>query len=147
MVKMNVEVVKNYLAKGGKAALGLAQEIYGKSIDEAGDRAFADAIEIGIKNTIASLYDASVDDNEIVNLLNKFWGISRDEAIERLLYEKQQSIVRELRIYLKLQNMSESEIRHFWITNKVASKIENNPELRDLRKKPAKLLSSIKGAE
>lgn len=144
MAQINGEVVKEYLAKGGKVVLGLAQEFYGQSINEAGNRAFADAIEIGIMNTIASLYDADVDDNVIINILNKFWGIGRDDAVNRLLNEKHQATQRELESYLKLQGMSDEEIHSFMMENNVGIKIRHNPELRELRKKPVKLLAAIK---
>jgi hypothetical protein len=31
-------------------------------------------IEIGIANTVAALYEANVEDSDIINLLNKYWG-------------------------------------------------------------------------
>lgn len=72
---------------GGKIAGNLALKFYGDSINEAGNKAFGDTLEIGITNTIAALYEANVEDNDIVELLNKHWGISRNEA-DRLVFEK-----------------------------------------------------------
>ena len=65
--------VKNYLKKGGKFAGEIALEILGESINQAGARAFSDAIEIGIKNTIMALLDTDVSDDEIIRVLNKHW--------------------------------------------------------------------------
>jgi len=33
------------------------------------DRAYEQGIEIGIRNTIAALYEANIEDNDIINLL------------------------------------------------------------------------------
>lgn len=49
--------------KQGNGFLGdLAFEIYSDSLNQVGKIAFSDAIEIGIENTITSLYEANVDD-------------------------------------------------------------------------------------
>lgn len=147
MLQIDSEVVKEHLAKGGKVALGLALELYGESINEEGDRAFAEAIEIGIENTIAALYEANVEDNDIINHMNKYWGICRDEAIDRLIYEKAQAPIRKLKLFLKMQGLSSKEIQHFMISNKVSIKLKKNPELRELRRKPDKLMKAVKEGE
>jgi len=71
MSKISSDDVKEYLAAGGKIVAGLALKLYGDSINQAGEAAFSDVIEIGITNTMAALYDADVDDDEIIRVLNK----------------------------------------------------------------------------
>lgn len=144
MSQSDREVVKEYLVKGGKVALRFVRDIYGESINEAGNRAFEEAIEIGIENTVSTLYELKVEDEEIYNLLNKYWGICRDEAIDRLLYEKNHAPLRELKLFLKMQGLSSKEIQHFMISNKVLMKLKKNPELRELRQKPDKLMKAVK---
>jgi len=63
---------------GGKIVAGLALKLYGESINQSGEAAFSDAIEIGITNTVVSLYDTDVDDEEIIHVSNKYWGINRE---------------------------------------------------------------------
>lgn len=140
------EVVKENFVKGGKVALDLAIDFYGESINEAEKIAFANAIDIGIKKTITVLYEANVQDNDIINLMNKHWGICRDEAIDRLMYEKNQAPLRELKLFLKMQGLSPKEIQNFMISNKVSMKLKKNPELRELRRKPDKLMKAVKEA-
>jgi len=147
MSKINSEVVKDFFANGGKALLNLAAERYGQHIDEITEQAFAEAIETGIENTVATLYEASVDDDDIISLLNKHWGIGRDEAISRLLFEKNKAPVRELRTYLELQGLSSEDIRRFMMSNKVSRKIKESAELRELRRNPAKLYKAVKEVE
>lgn len=143
MSKISSDDIKEYLASGGKIVAGLALKLYGDSIDQAGEAAFLDAIEIGITNTIAALYDADVDDEKIINALNKHWGISSNEAEERLIFEKSQAAIRELERYLKMQGFSPLEIREFMKSNKALIKIKHNNELWELRRKPEKLAKAI----
>lgn len=140
---MNWEVVKEYIAKGSDTAIGLAREFNNERINEEGERAFSDAIEIGISNTVSSLYYANVSDQRIIECLNKFWGISMDEAKKRILYEKRCAPIRELREYLVLQGMSEQELQSFMIHNKVVFKIKDSQELRALWSKPEKLMKLV----
>ncbi len=147
MPQINSEILKEYLATGGKIAGNLALKFYGDSINEAGNKAFGDALEIGITNTIAALYEANVEDNDIVNLLNKHWGISRNEAIDRLVFEKKQAPLREVREYLQMQGLSSQEIHHFMFSKKIAQRLMENPELRELRRTPGELIKTIEKLE
>jgi len=142
-MQIDSEKVKEYLAKGGQAILELARDVY----DNAGDRAFADAIEIGIANTISALYEANVKDVDIINLMNNHWGICRDEAVDLLAIEKIDAPCRAIKLYLRLQGKSSKEILDFMIYNGVRSTLEANPELRELRREPAKLYEALKSVK
>ena len=63
--KLTKADVVNYLEKGIKSVGAWALNIYGESLNQAGEQAFSEAIEFGIKNTISALYDAKVNDKEI----------------------------------------------------------------------------------
>lgn len=143
MGQIGAEQVKKYLARGTKTTLGLAREILGDSINTIGDHIFAEGIEIGIMHTIAALYEANVSDNEICSLLNKYWGIGCEEATERLIWEKQIALCRELKQYLKMQGMTDLDIQNFIKENKVQQKLRHKPELWQLRYNPAKLLDVV----
>lgn len=143
MSKISSEDVKEYLGEGGKIVASLALKLYGDSINKAGEVAFSDAIEIGITNTIAALYDADVDTEKIFHVLNKYWGINRDEAEERLIYEKSQAAIRELKHFLKMQCYSAKEIDQFMKENRVSIKIRHNNELWKLRRNPEKLKQEV----
>lgn len=143
MPKISSEDVKEYLETGGKIVAGLDLKLYGESINQAGEAAFSDAIEIGITNTLAALYDADVDDEEIIRVLNKYWGINRDEAEGRLVFEKCQATIRELKRYLKMHGFSAKEINQFMISNNASIKIKHSNELWKLRRKPEKLMKEV----
>lgn len=144
MSKINSADVKEFFISGGKFAIELVRESYGDIINQEGEEAFSNAIEIGIGNTIASLYDANIDDDEIIRILNKFWGINIDEAESRILHEKSQATIRELRSYLKMEGYNFQEINHFMISNKAGTIIRHNNELWKLKDKPEKLIKKLK---
>jgi hypothetical protein len=143
MSEISSDDVKEYLAAGGKFVAGLALKIYGDSINQAGEAAFSNAIEIGITNTMAALYDADVDDDKIIRVLNKYWGINRDEAEKRLVFEKGQAAIRELERYLKMQGFSTIKINQFMKSNNAYIKIRHSNELWKLRRKPEKLMKEV----
>ena len=143
MLKISSEDVKEYLAAGGKYVADLALKTYGDSINQAGEAAFSNAIEIGITNTITALYDADVDDDEIIRVLNKYWGIIQDEAEKRLVFEKGQAAISELERYLKMQGYTAIKINQFMKSNNAHVKIRRSNELWKLRRKPEKLMKEV----
>lgn len=100
-MQINKTDIIETLKDGGKLLGALALRIYGESLNQAGEQAFSEAIELGIENTIASLYDATVSDKEIIRVVCVHWGISHQDAEDRLVWEKQQAVIRSLRQYLK----------------------------------------------
>lgn len=147
MLKISSDDVKEYLSAGGKFITGITLKLYGDSINKAGEAAFSDAIEVGISNTIAALYDADVDGEEIIRVLNKYWGINRDEAEERIIYEKRQAVIRELESFLKMQGYSAKEIKQFMKSNNALIKIRHSNDLWELRRKPEKLMKAIQDSK
>lgn len=143
MLKINSDDIKEYWVLGRNLVL----KLYGDSINQAGEEAFSDAIEVGISNTIAALYDADVDGEEIIRVLNKYWGINRDEAEERIIYEKKQAAIRELERFLKMQGFSAIEINQFMKSNKALIKIKHNNELWKLRREPEKLMKAVQDSK
>lgn len=139
MVKLKSEDIKEYLIQGKN----LIRKIYGERMNEVGEEAFSQAIEIGIENTIASLYDSNINDDEIISALNKFWGINKNEAESRIIYEKSKATIRELECYLKMQGWNVSKINQFMKSNMVSVKIRHNNELWKLRHKPEKLMKEV----
>lgn len=139
----NSEIAKEYLKKGGNFVLSVAREVLWEDINERENEAFAQGIEIGIKNTISTLYDANVEDKMIIQLLNMYWGINMDEAVRRLVQEKYSAAIRALTQFLKLKGYSELEIRSFMIKNSVSAKIKENKELIELRRNPEKLMHKV----
>lgn len=143
MGKLKNEYIKEYLKQGNEILGNLFINIYGESLNKVGEEAFSEAIEKGIENTIASLYDADVRDDEIIRVLNKFWGINKNEAESRIIYEKSQATIREVKHYLKMQGWSDIRIKEFMKLNKVSIKIRNNNELWKLRRRPEKLIQEV----
>ena len=96
--KITKKDIIDFVKEGGRFFGTLALDIYGDSLNKAGEQAFAEAIEIGIENTIASLYDTKVDDKEIIRVVSKHWGICDREVEDRLVWEKHQAAISDLSI-------------------------------------------------
>lgn len=141
--KITKKDIINFLKEGGRFFGTLALDIYGDSLNKAGEQAFAEAIEIGIENTIASLYDTKVDDKEIIRVVSKHWGICDREVEDRLVWEKHQAAIRALRQYLKLQGYSKLDIDYFMRENMVSSRIRHEKDLWKLKDHPEKLFKEI----
>ena len=140
MKEIHTDIVKEYLKKGGNVIPNIARKVY----EDRADQVFSEAIEVGITNTIAALYDAGVNDDEIVRVINKFWGIHSEEVEERIIFEKQYAAKRELKHYLKMEGYTETEIQQFMISTKAYIKIKHDKELWKLAKSPEKLFKAVK---
>ena len=141
--KITKEDVFDFLKNSGKYIGDLALEIYGNCLNQEGERAFSEAIEIGIENTIASLYDANVKEEEITRVVCEHWGMQKAEAEERLLYEKSQAAIRSLKHYLKMQGYSKAEVQQFMFSNNACIKIRNSKELWKLKNDPKQLMKVV----
>lgn len=143
MSNITSDDVKNYLRSGGKFIEEFALNILGESINEAGAKAFSDAIEIGIRNTIWALLDTNVSDDEITCVLNKHWGINQNESEKRIIFEKSSLTINELKRYLRLQGLSDNEIHEFMFSNNASTKIRHNSYFWELRHTPDRLAKEI----
>jgi len=143
MSKISSDDIKEFFVTGGKIVAGLALKFYGESINQAGEAAFSDALEVGIANTLSALYDTDVSDEEIIRVLGKYWGVNIDEAEERLVFEKSQAAIRELRWYLKMQGYSIKETDNFMRLNNASRKIKHNRDLWKLKRNPEKLMKAV----
>lgn len=139
--KLTKADVVNYLEKGIKSVGAWALNIYGESLNQAGDQAFSEAIEFGIENTVSALYDAKVNAKEICRVVSEHWGISYQEAEDRLVWEKQQATIRALKQYLKLQGYSGIDIDSFMRKSNV--RIRHEKELWKLKDAPEKLFKAL----
>lgn len=142
--RITKEDVFEFLKAGGKFLGDLVLKIYGDSLNQIGEKAFSEAIEIGIENTIAALYEANVNDKEILHIVSEQWGISVQEAEDHLVFEKHQSAIRTLRQYLKLQGYSKLDIDSFMRENKASMKIRHEKDFWKLKDNPEKLYKAIK---
>ena len=141
--RITQEDIFNFFKNCGREIGCLALEIYGESLNYEAECAFADAIEIGVVNTIAALYDANVEDDEIIRVVCEHWGIQKVEAEERLLIEKPNAAIRSLKHYLKMQGYTSEQIYKFMINNNAYAKIRNTKELWYLKDLPKKLIKEI----
>ncbi len=136
---MDVDKARTYAAK----AMEFLGEAFTEARDSALDNAYFEGIEIGIRVTNSSLYESGVSDEKIINLMNKYWDIPRQEAIDRLKFEKTELCIRELKNYLVLQGWHSRDIESYLREQLVSIKIRHNTELWNLWNKPEKLKQEI----
>lgn len=77
--------VVDFLKEEGKLVGNLTLNFYGKSLNQVGEKAFSEAIEIDIENTIAALYDAKVYDKKILRVVCEHRKLTLKEAENRLI--------------------------------------------------------------
>ena len=135
--------VVDFLKDGGKLLGNLALSFYGETLNQVGEKAFSEAIEIGIENTVAALYEAKVGDKEILRIVSEHWGLTFEEAEGRLIWEKQQATIQSLQQYLRLQGYSAREINTFMRDNTATTKIRHNKDLWKLKNTPEKLIKAL----
>lgn len=135
---------ENKLREFGESLLDSAGEGIRKGINNHKEEAYSQGIEVGIGKTIAALYDADIEDEKILELMNKHWGLNMNDATDMLINEKGEAVIRELRQYFKLQGYSDSDIKFFMRENRVEFKIRRNPELLNLKDNPKKVIEAIK---
>lgn len=138
------EKIADSLKTGGTFLKDILVEAFGNAVTDATENAFEDAIEIGISNTIRSLYDANVDDKEIIRVVGEHWGLSKDEIINRLLREKKESAIDSLEQYLRLQGNSKYEANELMRQNYAKIYIRNEKELWKLKDNQEVLWKKIK---
>ena len=137
------KVISDYIENGCEFIGEVIIDAFNERLNEAGEYAFSEAIQIGVNNTLSALYDANVPDNEIIRVVCKYWGIEVKVATKMLVREKQQFVLRELREYLELQGYSEKEIDRIWDEKQVIRKIKLDKELWELKNKPKELFERI----
>ena len=132
-------VIEKSIRLGGFFAKDIARGV----LDKRADEAYNEAIEVGITNTVLALLDASVDENTIEMMLNKYWDISKTEADGRIDFGKAEILKQCIHDYLWRQGESEEQIRNIMKETKATIKIMHNLELYKYKDKPKKLFQII----
>lgn len=78
-----------------------------------------------------------------MRVVNKYWGISTQDAEGRLIFEKQQAPIRSLKQFLKLKGYSTTDINNYIRDNSVTIKIRYDKDLWRLKDNPEKLMKAI----
>ncbi len=91
----------------------------------------------GLYRMTAALYEAKVDENEIIRLIQKYYEITNSEAEEALRIEKQiMCPCRLLEEYLKRENnFSKQEAVNYINYHNTVEKLQGNPKLARLKGK------------
>ena len=144
MTKDNNGNINESFKRAGNFLISSVQAAGRDFLTDRETRAYEEGLEIGIQNTVAALFDADVDDNKIIQLLIKFWGINMDEASQLLIIEKRIAPIRELEKYLRLQGYSEQDVKLFIDHNQVWRKVRQNIDLQKLRRNPKKFMEAVK---
>lgn len=136
-----IEVCKKCINRVNDVVINAFRE----NINQEKESSYSQGIERGIENTFAALYDANVNDEEILRVVCKYWKIPRQEAANLLINEKKQAVIRNLRQYMKLQGYEMCEINDFFQMNQVLIRIKRNKDLWKLKDNPERLFKIIQG--
>lgn len=84
----------------------------------------------GIIKTTAALHEACVDEETIIKLLQKFWQLYEEEAIEALRSEKViWKPYRDVQSYLTKEGYDRKAVTKFLSKNNLYRKLKNDPTL------------------
>lgn len=129
----------DYLASAGFFLLDATREAVLRHEDESVQ---AERLA-GMSTTVAALYDAKVKDDEIIRLIQKYYGVTHSDAQEQMRIEKTiEHPCRELQSYLMREEaLSVDEAREFIINH---GTVDMLIETRGLWKlSPKELLNKI----
>ncbi len=131
----------DYLASAGSFLLDATREAVWHHEDESVQ---AERLA-GMSTTIAALYDAKVKDDEIIRLIQKYYGATESDAQEQLRIEKTiEHPCRELQSYLMREEaLSADEAREFIINHGTVDMLRETRGLWKLS--PKELLNKIEG--
>lgn len=112
-----------------------------EALREGADRHYSEEMSIereyGIFRAVESYLDLKISNQEIIKFLDKYWGVSKDEAIDMLDYVK--TIIHpitELTLYLREELLfSHYEIGRFIELNRIEIELQRNRELSKLSPK------------
>jgi hypothetical protein len=122
---------------------GLLKDSARKWNDDKINAALEVAFWEGVEKTTSTLYEAHVNDEIIISLMQKHWGITEDDATENLRREGTIHYpIRTLKTFLASQGFNSWEIEDFIIKNRVFSKLRHDRDLWKLT--PAKLSDVVK---
>lgn len=125
--------MNEYLNKAGSFILD--------ALREGADRHYSEEMLIernsGIFRAIESYLDLKISNKEIIDFLDKYWGVSKDEAIDIIDYVKNEiHPMTELISYLREELLlSHNEIERFIRSNRIGINLRRNKELSKLSPK------------
>ena len=128
----------SFVQKIKNAVIDIGRDV----IEREKEEAIFHAINSDIDKAIKTLYEAGVSDENIINLVHKYWGISREEILERYACAKKSVALKSLCEYLKSINYSDKKIDEFIRTNNIRQQLKD-PNFWPLWKKPEKLHKAL----
>lgn len=119
---------------------------YGEGLNLMEKNIFDDTVNIGILRTISALYEAGVNDGEIVRLVKKHWELDKEyeeKIIKRLVFIKVETVLDALTLYMQCLGFSNEKIIEFMRSHNVRSKVRADSQLWKLKTKPEKLYEAV----
>lgn len=128
----------SFVQKIKNAVIDIGRDV----IEREKEEAILHIINSDIDKAIKALYEAGVSDENIINLVHKYWGISREEILERYAYAKKSVALQSFREYLTSIGYSDKKIDEFFRTNNIPLQLKD-PKFWPLWKNPEKLYKSL----
>ena len=110
---------------------------------ECGD-VFDKTVELGIENTMRALIEAGAKDGAMVSALCKVWGLTRNDAAQRIAWLKRKIAVERLEEFLLLKGMRSEAVDKFCREYAMLTRLSNDDSVFELWDKPEQLHSKLK---
>lgn len=136
---LDSSMIKSAFTQGGETLLYLIRDVVDAHTSEECEKAFLEAREIGIDNSIRVMIAVSTSNDLMVPALNNVWGMTRKEAAEHIARVKRELAIERLDETLTLKGMSLREIDEFHSIYDVRHRINQRQELFDCWDDPERL--------
>ncbi len=138
MATSKIEFIERVVSLLGEAG----RDAFASIIDDEVTEALQQEKKREIKSATAALYEAHLNDDVIIQLLQKYWKLEKLQAIESLRTEKTvKAPIKALIAFMREQGYKNLEIKDFVRANCVEGKLETNSTLWKLT--PAKLMKEV----
>lgn len=129
--------------RGATAAAEMYNDVLNDVISDERFEAFNQGIEIGIENTIRALITASVREDKMIDVLQKTWGLSREDSSQRIGWVKRSIAIERLEEYLLCKGSSKNAVKKFRREYAVNIRLNHDDSLVDLWNKPEQLYAKL----
>lgn len=131
------------ISRGSTLAAEMCSNALNDVISNECFEAFDQGIGIGLEKTIRALIDASVREDKMIAALQNSWGLSREEAAQRIGSVKRRIAIERLEEYLLCKGSSKNAVSEFKREYSVIIRLNHEKSLIDLWNKPEQLYSKL----
>lgn len=143
-MEINSANVKEMISRCGTMLVGAFRDAFDGRVSQECEDVFDKTVELGIENTTRALIEAGVEDDAMVSALCKVWGLTRNDAVQRIAWLKRKIAAERLEEFLLLKGMRSEAVDKFYREYAVLTRLSNDDSVLELWGKPEQLYSKLK---